>query len=107
MDLLPAVPESIPAQMLTNNGTATDSVVFMITPTANGCNGPTVNYSIVVYPVPDVILPASQDICSGTSTVVANLTSMLLEPLIAGQLPPPLVLQGLQQVAPAIYRFKH
>jgi len=67
--------DSIPAQTLSNNGTAIDSVVYAITPMVNGCNGTTLNYAIIVNPVPDVILPASQDICSGTVTNVATLTS--------------------------------
>ncbi len=66
---------NIPAQTLSNSGVTTDSVVFYITPSAGGCNGPSVNYGIVVSPFPDVILPATQSVCSGSSTTLAALTS--------------------------------
>jgi PKD repeat protein len=67
--------DSIPAQSLVNTGQATDSVTYAVTPTARGCTGPSLNYDIVVYPVADVVLPGSQQICSGTSTATVTLSS--------------------------------
>ncbi len=56
---------------LVNNGTTTQTVIYTITPTAAGCNGDPVNYTVTVYPTPDISNPASDltdEICSGSAT---------------------------------------
>ncbi|MBK7213379.1 MAG: hypothetical protein IPH88_08845 [Bacteroidales bacterium] len=63
-------------QTFINSGTIPGTVTYTITPTANGCVGPTSNYVVTVNPIPDVNLSlASQSICSGTNTVPVALSS--------------------------------
>ncbi|MGB3947224.1 MAG: PKD-like domain-containing protein, partial [Bacteroidia bacterium] len=48
------------------------SVVYSISPTANGCTSPATNVTIVVNPVPVVTAtPSSQTICTGATTNIA------------------------------------
>lgn len=48
------------------------SVVYTITPVANGCTGASINVTIIVNPVPVVdATPNSQTICTGTATSIA------------------------------------
>ena len=57
--------------VLTNSGTATETVVYTITPEANGCVGDPVNYTVTVYPTPNISNPVSDltdVICSGSTT---------------------------------------
>jgi hypothetical protein len=58
---------------LTNTTTAPVTVMFTITPTANGCTGIPVTATVLVNPVPNVArTPASQTVCSGsTITTIA------------------------------------
>lgn len=63
-------------QTIFNNTTAPASVIYSITPTANGCPGTPVNYDLTINPIPIVTLSlANQSICSGTSTVPVNFSS--------------------------------
>jgi len=56
-------------QILTNSGFANETVTYHIIPHANGCNGDTTDYPVVVYPVPDVtFIPDGQTVCSRQST---------------------------------------
>jgi hypothetical protein len=51
---------------LTNITNAPVTVTFTITPTANGCSGPSITATIVVNPIPDAsATPVNQTICSG------------------------------------------
>ncbi|MCW3072317.1 MAG: hypothetical protein JWO44_2207 [Bacteroidetes bacterium] len=60
------------AQALTATTTAAGSVVYTITPSANGCTGLPVTVTITVNPSPNVIAtPASQTICSGATTGIS------------------------------------
>ena len=56
---------------LVNSGYTIETVTYAITPTANGCAGPTANYVVTVNPVPDLSNnpPASQ-ICNNMQTNV-------------------------------------
>ncbi|MDX5478702.1 MAG: T9SS type A sorting domain-containing protein [Cyclobacteriaceae bacterium] len=66
----------IPAQTISTTGTTQGTVTYVITPTANGCPGPSTNYTILVNPRPTVTnTTLSQTICSGGSTTLVNLTS--------------------------------
>lgn len=46
------------------------SVVYIVTPTANGCVGQPVEYTVRVNPKPSVFAPASFSICSGDDAVI-------------------------------------
>ncbi|MCX6243595.1 MAG: T9SS type A sorting domain-containing protein [Bacteroidetes bacterium] len=61
---------------LTNTTFAPITVTFTITPTANGCPGPTTTATVLVNPTPNAIAsPSSQTICSGTAITTIALTS--------------------------------
>jgi len=63
-------------QTLFNSGNSSGTVTYTITPTANGCAGPSVNYVVTVNPIPNVTPSlANQSICSGTSTLPVILSS--------------------------------
>ncbi len=57
---------SIPPQTIINTGLVADTLVYEITPQANGCLGEAAYFRILVKPVPVAIsTPASDQICSG------------------------------------------
>lgn len=62
--------DTLPAQALTSLTPAGGSLVYDVSPTANGCPGVPVVYTITVLPTPDVQLPADQTLCSGDSMQV-------------------------------------
>lgn len=63
-------------QTLTNPTTASGSVTYTITPTANSCPGTDATYVLTVNPIPDLNLSLSnQTICSGTSTTPVTFSS--------------------------------
>lgn len=56
-------------QAIINSGTVPATVIYVVTPTANGCTGITDSISILVKPRPQIsFLPGSLSICSGTTT---------------------------------------
>jgi len=64
-------------QILVNSGNIIDSITYVVTPHANGCDGSPVAFSIKVFPVPGVIAnPAAPVICSGQTTNI-QLTSVV------------------------------
>jgi PKD repeat protein len=64
--------------ILVNTGMVTASVNYLITPVANGCFGPSVNYIVAVQPLPLIgTSPGSQTICSGTSSQPITISSSL------------------------------
>lgn len=70
-----AVPAPGISQVLTNNGFNIETVVYHITPWANGCPGPPLDYTVTVYPTANLSnQPLSQSQCSSTATNV-NLLS--------------------------------
>jgi PKD repeat protein len=76
-NLIGFIPDSsgnIPSQIIINRGTSIDSVVYTITPTANGCIGHNSNYAITVNPSPNVILPAAPPVCSDSVTATVIFT---------------------------------
>ena len=59
------VPSIVLNQTLSNSGMINGTVTYHITPHANGCDGTVQDYTVTVFPVPNVIFsPASQTICS-------------------------------------------
>ncbi|HPF51901.1 MAG TPA: HYR domain-containing protein, partial [Draconibacterium sp.] len=56
-------------QTLSATGSTPGTATYTITPSANGCTGTSITVVITVNPTPDVVAtPASEIICSGTST---------------------------------------
>ncbi|MFH1297240.1 MAG: PKD-like domain-containing protein, partial [Bacteroidota bacterium] len=67
------------AQILTNNGFTPQSVTYRVAASANGCNGDSTDFIVVVYPVADVIfVPTGQALCSG------QVTNLSLQSNVAG-----------------------
>ncbi|PYF76027.1 PKD domain-containing protein [Pedobacter nutrimenti] len=60
-------------ETLTNtNATADAVVVYTITPTANGCNGPTFTFTVTIKPLPVLSAKAAKEtICSKESAAIA------------------------------------
>ncbi|MCX6278974.1 MAG: PKD domain-containing protein [Bacteroidetes bacterium] len=66
--------------ILVNSGVTFGTVSYIITPIANGCQGPSVNFIVVVMPLPLIATsPASQTICSGASSQPITISSTLTE----------------------------
>lgn len=60
---------------LTNTTTAPVTVTYTVTPSANGCAGPTTIATVLVNPTPNAIAtPTSQTVCSATSISAIFLT---------------------------------
>jgi len=67
-----SVPGTLIAQTLINSGFDTDSVIYHVTPENSGCPGSVTNYTVVVFPVPDVFfVPNGETVCEGQ---VSNLS---------------------------------
>ena len=66
---------NIPSQTITNSGTDLDTVIYTITPSANGCQGVPVHFLVMVSPPLQVSLPTAQSVCSGANTSVVTFTS--------------------------------
>lgn len=64
---------SIPIQTISTTNANPGSVTYVITPTFNGCDGPTATYVINVNPAPSITTqPASSSVClNGTATVLS------------------------------------
>jgi len=59
-------------QILTSAATNPDSVVYLITPHANGCSGAPTGFAVTVFPVTSVqVVPPDMVICSGQTTGLA------------------------------------
>jgi hypothetical protein len=66
---------TIPTFVPTNPADTAGTIIITVTPTANNCSGPAATYIITVYPLPDVILPSTQTICNGDTTVSVTPTT--------------------------------
>lgn len=63
------------SQTLFNSGFNNEIVTYVVTPTANTCQGDPVNFLVTVFPKANVLFnPASQAFCSGGTTAI-NLSS--------------------------------
>ena len=61
---------------VTSSSTATGTVSYTITASANNCSSPSQNISITVYPIPNVLI-ANDTICNGsqaTLTAIPDVT---------------------------------
>jgi uncharacterized protein (TIGR02145 family) len=70
-----AVPTTTLNQTLDNTGFNTEWVTYHATPAANGCSGPVTDYTVTVYPTPNLTtFPLNAGICKGQATGI-SLTS--------------------------------
>jgi PKD repeat protein len=69
---------TIPPQKLNNPNTTLGTVIYSITPNANGCPGLPVNYTITVNPTPNIILPADTVICNGNASNPISISSSVV-----------------------------
>jgi uncharacterized protein (TIGR02145 family) len=71
-----AVPTTLLNQVLDNTGFNTESVTYHVTPSANGCAGPVADYTVTVFPTPNLSNPPPlfQQVCHGQTTNI-TLTS--------------------------------
>lgn len=65
---------NIPAFNAVNNGTTPVVATITVTPTANGCPGAPINFTITVNPSPNVDPVVDQTICNGLNTTAVNFT---------------------------------
>ena len=73
------IPGTLIDQTLVNNGIDNETVTYHITPQSSGCPGSVTDFTITVYPVPDVYFdPNGETVCEG---VVSNI---LIESHVAG-----------------------
>lgn len=64
-------------QTLVNTGFNIESVTYHITPSANSCDGLIYDYTVTVFPTPDLSFnPSAQTICSGQTTNIQNLSGV-------------------------------
>ncbi len=59
---------------LTTTGTTPVVVTFTITPSINGCNGPSIIATDTIYPTPSVNQPGNQVVCNGGATTAVAFT---------------------------------
>ena len=75
-------------------------LVYSVTPSANGCSGAPLNYTITVNPSPTVIFSiVNQTICSGASSNLVNLTTNTNNATIAWSASVPGGLQGVNTLS--------
>jgi gliding motility-associated-like protein len=65
---------NIPSFTASSNGATTNTATITVTPTINGCPGTPKTFTIVVKPMPDVVQPADQTLCTGNLTSPINFT---------------------------------
>jgi hypothetical protein len=66
---------NIASFMATNVTSGITIATVSVTPAANGCTAATPqDFTITVFPTPDVVLPASQTVCDGGATAAVNFT---------------------------------
>ncbi|TSA28284.1 MAG: hypothetical protein D4R67_04180, partial [Bacteroidetes bacterium] len=64
-------------QTLTNSGFSVDTVIYVVTPESNNCNGDTAHFQVVVFPVPDVVITPPVDTICSADTCLLDLTSQV------------------------------
>ncbi len=63
--------ENVPGFTASNNTTSVQTATIIVTPSANGCPGSAVSYTITVNPLPSAVVPSNVAVCSG-GTVMAS-----------------------------------
>ena len=72
-----AVPTALLNQTLTNSGLNIETVIYHMTPAANGCTGPVTDFAVTIVQSPDVFFnPPNQTICSMQTTSINVLSSV-------------------------------
>ena len=72
-----AIPTTMLNQQLVNTAPNPDSVLYNVTPAADGCTGPVTVFTASVYPLPDVYFnPPAPVVCSGGVTSVQCLSQV-------------------------------
>jgi len=66
---------NILSQQLLISDTIPGHLTYIITPSSNGCPGTPANYIFTVNPTPTVILPPTQTICNGDTSVLVPISS--------------------------------
>lgn len=66
----------IPAFTALNPGTTNISSTITVTPTLNGCAGPSSSFIIIVKPIPAALVPANFSVCSGTTISSSSFSSL-------------------------------
>ena len=66
---------NLPAMAITNGANTLQTVTYTVAPTRNGCNGPSVYYTININPTPVLTLSTNQTICGGQTTVASTYTN--------------------------------
>lgn len=74
----------IPAFTAQNNTTSTVTAQITVTPSANGCTGAPVTFTIAVDPLPIVADPADRKVCSGATVPAIAFSSAVSSSLPAG-----------------------
>jgi len=64
-------------QTLSNAGYTVDTVIYIVTAEANNCQGDTVHFRVIVFPVPDVIITPPIDTICSADTCQIDLTSQV------------------------------
>ena len=68
----------IPTFTAINRSSVPDSAVFVVTPSANGCSGPSDSFTLLVNPTPTEDSIASQTLCNGASITTVHFTGSVL-----------------------------
>jgi len=69
---------NLPVFTATNAHPTNDAVATItVTPTANGCVGNPVTFTITVHPIPAVTQPGNQTVCNGDATTAINFTGTI------------------------------
>ena len=70
-------PATVINQSLINSGTDIEWVTYHITPSANGCDGVVTDFTVTVYPMPDLTTdPLAKEICNNNSTNILLTSSV-------------------------------
>jgi len=66
-------PTTLLNQTLVNSGFDTEWVIYHVTPMADGCTGPVTDYTVTVFPIPDVFfVPDGETVCEGIASSIQN-----------------------------------
>lgn len=67
---------NVPSFTAVNPGSTSISATITVSPTVNGCTGPSTTYTITINPLPKVTVPASYSVCTGTLTTAKTFSSI-------------------------------
>lgn len=69
---------NVPSFFAVNNGNTSISTIITVTPTLNGCRGPSASYRITVNPLPRVVEVLDMTVCEGNTVPQVVLQSLPL-----------------------------